>query len=206
MKDIKTWALLLMFGSVWGFSEVFGGEFLYANDFAFASVWLSAFAFFLLGIARGLINVPGSSTVIGAAAALFKLVNAAPFWCHLLGIFFIGLVFDLAASAWMKRGEKAGLRTALSGIVGAYGGYALFAILITYVVRYEAWIAGGTPKVLRHIFVGGSLAATAAALLVTLGYKLGVRTETAAERRHGWAFAGSLAVLVILWTLGRLIG
>lgn len=206
MKDIKTWVLLLMFGSLWGFSEVFGGEFLYSQRVPFASVWLSAFALFVLGLSRGLINRPGSSTVLGATAALFKLANAAPYWCHLLGIAFLGLFFDLAASAWMKRGKKPGWKTVLSGIVAAYGGYASFAVLITYVARYDPWVRGGTARVLRHVLVGGSLAAVAAAILVTLGYGIGVRTEKSPSAEPGWAFAGSLVVLIALWTLGRVIG
>jgi drug/metabolite transporter (DMT)-like permease len=206
MKDLKTWVLLLMFGSLWGFSEVFAGEFLYSQRVPFASVWLSAFALFILGLSRGLINKPGSSTAIGATAALFKLMNAAPYWCHLLGIAFLGLVFDLAASAWMKRGQRPGWKTVLSGIVTAYGGYASFAVLITYVARYDPWVRGGTARILRHILVGGSLAAVAAAITVTLGYVMGTRTEKSTPTEPGWAFAGSLVVLIALWTLGRVIG
>ena len=206
MKDMKTWVILLMFGSLWGFSEVFAGEFLYSERVPFASVWLSAFALFVLGLSRGLINRPGSSTVIGATAALFKLANAAPYWCHLLGIAFLGLFFDLAASAWMKRGQKPGWKTVLSGIVAAYGGYASFAVMITYVARYDPWVRGGTARVLRHILVGGSLAAVAAAITVILGYVIGTRTEKSTSTGPGWAFAGSLVVLIALWTLGRVVG
>jgi len=206
MKDMKTWVILLMFGSLWGFSEVFAGEFLYSERVPFASVWLSAFALIVLGLSRGLINRPGSSTMIGAAAALFKLVNAAPYWCHLLGIAFLGLFFDLAASAWMKRGQKPGWKTALSGIVAAYGGYASFAVLITYVARYDPWVRGGAAKVIRHVLVGGSLAAVAAAITVTLGYMIGTRAEKSTSTGPGWAFAGSLVALIALWTLGRVVG
>ncbi|HCS49179.1 MAG: hypothetical protein A2V45_11130 [Candidatus Aminicenantes bacterium RBG_19FT_COMBO_58_17] len=206
MKDLKTWGFLLLIGSLWGFSEVFAGEFLYSQDVPLASVWLSAFAFFVLGLSRGLINRPGSSTVIGATAALFKLANAAPYWCHLMGIAFLGLVFDFAASAWIKRGQKPGWKTVLSGIVTAYGSYASFAVLITYVARYDPWVRGGTARVLRHILVGGSLAAVAAAIMVTLGYALGTRSEKSVSAERGWAFAGSLVVLIALWTLGRVIG
>ncbi|MFZ2054847.1 MAG: hypothetical protein WAU81_11710 [Candidatus Aminicenantales bacterium] len=206
MKDRKTCALVLMFGSLWGFSEVFAGEFLYAHEVPRASVWLTAFALFVLGFARGLVNRPGSSTIIGALAALFKLVNAAPYWCHLLGIFFIGLVFDLGATAWMKRGKRKHLGTALTGIVSAYGGYALFAITITYIAHFEPWLRGGLPRVMQHIFIGGSLAAVAGAVMVTLGHRLGLRAEMTAQQRRDWVFAGSLVVLTVLWTLGRVIG
>jgi hypothetical protein len=206
MKDRKAWVLVLMFGSLWGFSEVFAGEFLYAHGIPRASVWLTAFALFILGFSRGLVNRPGSSSLIGATAALFKLANAAPFWCHLLGIFFIGLVFDLGATAWMKKGERRNLPAALTGVVTAYGGYALFAFTITYVARFEPWVNGGLSKIIEHIFIGGSLAAVTGLLLVPLGYGFGMRSETAVEGRRDWAFAGSLVVLVLLWTFGRVIG
>jgi hypothetical protein len=206
MRDKRTWVLVLMFGSLWGFSEVFAGEFLYAHGVPRASVWLSAFALIILGFARGLVNRPGSSTLIGALAALFKLVNAAPFWCHLLGIVFIGLVFDLGATVWMKRGRRRNLQAALTGVVTAYGGYALFAITITYIARFEPWLQGGLPRIMEHIFVGGSLAAIVGAVLVPLGYKIGLSSEMVVEGRRDWAFAGSLVVLVLLWTLGRVIG
>lgn len=206
MSDRKKWALVLMFGSLWGFSEVFAGEFLYAQGVPRASVWLTAFAFFVLGLSRGLFNRPGSSTAIGALAALFKLVNAAPYWCHLLGIFSIGLIFDLGATAWMKKGERKNLPAALTAVVTAYGGYALFAFTISYVARFEPWLRGGLPRILEHIFIGGSLAAAAGAVLVTLGYRFGLRVETAVEERRDWAFAGSLIILAALWTLGRTMG
>ena len=206
MRDRMNWALLLMFGTVWGFSEVFAGELLYAHEVPRASVWLTALALVVLGFARGLVNRPGSSTLVGALAALFKLVNAAPFWCHLMGIFFIGLVFDLAATAWMRRGHRRILPPALTGLVTAYGGYALFAVTITYIARFDPWVEGGLPKILDHIIVGGSLAAIVGALLVPVGFRLGQNSETAVEGRRDWAFAGSLAVLALLWTIGRVIG
>jgi len=206
MKYLKNGILLLVFGSLWGIMEVVGGEAFFKNNVPYASVWLSAWAFFMLGIARGPINKPGSSTVVGATAALFKLVNAAPYFCHLLGIFFLGLVFDIAATAWIKNEKKRSFRTFLPGIVAAYGGYALFAIVITYIIRYEPWVAGGTAKVLNHIFVGGSMAALASLVLVPLGLRIGLGSETAVERRPKWALAGALIALIVLWTVGRFIG
>lgn len=206
MKDFKTWIWLLVFGSLWGIMEVVGGEAFFKNNVPHASVWLSAWAFFILGISRGVINKPGTSSVVGATAALFKLVNAAPYFCHLLGIFFIGVIFDIAATLWLKNEKKYSWRTALTGIVSAYGGSTLFAVFIAYIFRYRPWVAGGTPKVLNHIFVGGSLAALAAIVLIPLGLKVGMSSGVASARRPRWATAGALVALVVLWTLGRIIG
>jgi hypothetical protein len=206
MKNIKNWVWLLAFGSLWGIMEVIGGEAFFKNNVPHASVWLSAWAFFIMGVARGVINKPGTSTAVGATAALFKLVNASPYYCHLLGIFFLGMVFDIAATLWMKNEKKYSLRTGLAGIVSAYGGYALFAIVITYLIRYRPWVAGGTPKVLHHIFIGGSFAALAAIVLIPLGLIIGINGEAASERSPRWAAAGAFVALVVLWTLGRIIG
>jgi hypothetical protein len=204
-KNYKNWVWLLALGSLWGMSEVWGGEFLYANGVSHASFWLTAFAVFLLGVARGLVNAPGSSTALGAVAALFKLANASPFFCHLLAIFLLGAMFDLAASVLLRKSGAGIFRKALAGALGAFGGYAVFALVITYIVRYEPWVDGGLPRVLHHIFISGSLAALAAAILFPAGLSVGSGAEHAAVKRPAWSTAGAAVVVIVIWTLGRIL-
>jgi hypothetical protein len=204
MRNPKNWVLLLFFGSLWGSMEVIGGEILRNNNIPYTSVWLSAWAFFVLAIARGILNKPGSSSIIGAFAALFKLANASPFFCHLLGIFFLGLAFDVASTLLMRNERKISHRSIISGVLSVYGGYALFAFVSTYIVRDKFWVSGGLEKVLHHIFVSGSLTAMIAILLVPLGYWIGINGGIMAKRRPQWTYSGALIALVILWTLGRI--
>lgn len=206
MRNHKNWVWILLFASLWGISEVIGGEAFYRNNVPHASVWLSAWAFLVLALGRGLVNKPGSSTVIGGIAALYKLINAAPYFCHLLGIFILGLTFDVFASVLIKEERKKSFWPALSGALSAYTGYALFALVITYIVRYDRWVTGGWPKVSDHIFIGGSYAALAALLAVPVGYWIGVNGWILARRRSRWAYAGALVALAVLWTFGRFIG
>jgi len=206
MKNYRNWVWILLLGSLWGISEVMGGDAFYGNNVPHASVWLSAWAFFILALGRGLINKPGSSTAIGGVAALYKFINAAPFFCHLLGIFFLAVAFDFFASVLMKERRKGAFWPALSGAISAYSGYALFALVITYIVRYDPWIAEGLPKVTNHIFAGGSYAALTALLAVPLGYWLGVNGWALTVRRSRWTYSGALAALAVLWTLVRFIG
>ena len=206
MRNIKHWVWLLLFGSLWGIIEVIGGEILYKNKIPYASVWLSAWALFVLAVARGILNKPGSSTAIGVIAAVFKLANASPFFCHLLGIFFLGLAFDVVSTLLMKHERKISYRSSISGVLSAYGGYALFALVITYIVRYEHWTVGGLAKVLHHIFVSGSFASLAAIMIVPMGYWIGLNGKIVAGRRPKLAYAGALVALAILWTLGRITG
>jgi hypothetical protein len=206
MKRFKYCVWLLLYGSLWGISEVIAGGILYRDTVPYASVWLAAWAVFVLAVARGVLNKPGSSTVIAAFAVIFKVVNTTPFFCHLLAIFFLGLAFDIASSLLMKHERKISYRSSISGALSTYGGYALFALVITYIVRYEYWAVGGLTKVLHHIFVSGSLAALTAVIAVPLGYWIGVNGWIMAERRWSWAYTWAFVALIILWTLGRIAG
>jgi len=203
MKDPKNWLWLLLFGSLWGMSELWGGDFLYNSGISHASIWLSGFAVFILAVARGVVNKPGSSTAIGALALLFKLAGAAPFYCHLLAIILFGASFDLAASLILNRTDKPLLRRGLTGFLGSYAGYASFALFITYIIRYEPWVDGGLPRVLNYIFVSGTLTAAAAVFLVPLGFRMGAEADKITARRPGWTTAAAAFVVIVLWALGQ---
>ena len=203
MTDMKNWAWFLLFGALWGISEVAAGGILYASDVPYSSIFLAGWAFFILAVARGVVNKLGSSTMIGAIATLFKLINVAPFICHLLGIFMLGVAFDVMASLLLKKERKISLRSPFTGITAAYSGYALFALVITYLVRYEIWVVGGFPN---HIFVSGSVAAAVAAVIVPLGYLVGVTSNELVKSRPRAVYTGTIAGVILLWILGRFMG
>ena len=207
MRSVRNWLWLLLFGSLWGVVEVGGGEVLYRAGVPQASVFLTAWALFVLAAARGILNRPGASSAVGALAALYKLANAAPFYCHLLGIFFLGLAFDVFASLLLKEGRRASwARASVSGALSAYAGNALFAVLMTFVVRYEYWVGDGLMKFSRHILISGSHAALAACLVVPLGLRLGERGGTFVLSCPRMAMAGAAALTLVAWTLGRMLG
>jgi hypothetical protein len=206
MERFRPLIWIFLFGSLWGISEAIGGDVLYAAQIPHSSVWLSAWALFLLAFARAQNNTPGTSSAIGGIAALFRLVNAGPFICHLLGIFLLGVAFDIAATFLLKRKENNFLRGVFTGILGTYGGYVLFALIITYIVQYKIWVEGGWPKVAEHIFLSGSLAALPAALLVPLGCWLSYRERTFKVFQSRWATSSALALIFVLWIVGRLTG
>jgi hypothetical protein len=206
MRNPKNWLWLILFGSLWGINEVVMGEFLSTSGVPHFSVLLTVIALFILAVARGIVNKPGSSTVIGTIAVLFKLANAAPFHCHLLGIFMIGLVFDVLSSVLIKSEKTSAIKCSLTGILSAYTGNALFALVITYIIRYEIWTSGGLDKVLGHIFVAGTLTAILAAIAVPLGFRLGFTSSTLSEKKPKWTYAGTVVSVFIIWILARVIG
>lgn len=195
---------LILFGSLWGTAEVFAGASLYEANIPRASVYLSTFALFLLATARGLYNKPGSSSAIGAIAAVYRVLNTAPFFCHIGGILFLGMAFDLAASFLMRKEQKISYRSSLAGILSAYGGNAFFAVFMTYAVRYEYWTSAGFKKVIDHMFVSGSFQAFFAVLLVPLGYWLGTNGVRFAQRHPRLAYGTAALFSLGLWILGQI--
>lgn len=198
---------LFLFGSIWGINEVFLGEILYRNDAPFPAIILTVIALFLLAVSRGLINKPGSSTLVGIFAVLFRSANTAPSYCHLLGIFLLGITFDVFASLLIKSEEKKLLKWSLTGTISALGNNAFFAILITYIIRYEYWVAGGFSKVANHIFISGSISALLAALLVPLGLFVGKNGSVFTERSSPrWSYASTILGSIALWTAALFLG
>lgn len=206
MKKFKPVMWLFLFGSLWGINEVFLGEILYRNDVLYSSVILTVMSLFLLAVSRGMINKPGSSTLIGAFAVLFRLANTAPSYCHLLGIFLLGATFDVFASWLIKNKEQAPLRWGVTGLLSAFGNNAFFALLITYIIRYEYWIAAGSSKVVDHIFISGSITAVMAAFLVPVGFFVGINGGTLFEKRPRWSYAGTILISIALWTVALVLG
>jgi hypothetical protein len=206
MKKFKPFLWLFLFGSIWGINEVFLGEILYQNEIQSSSVILTGIALFLLAISRGMINRPGSSTLIGAFAVLFRLANTAPSYCHLLGIFLLGATFDIFSSLWVKNEEKKPVKWGLTGALSAFTNNALFALMITYVFRYEYWVIGGISKVSHHIFVSGSISALLAAFLVPLGFLVGKNGGIFADNRPRWSYAGTILGTITLWTAALFLG
>jgi hypothetical protein len=197
---------LFLFGSIWGINELFLGDILYRNDVQNSSVILTVIALFLLAISRGMINKPGSSALIGTFAALFRLANTAPSYCHLLGIFLLGVTFDVFSSLLIKNKEQAPLKWGAAGMLSAFGNNALFALLITYVFRYEYWVVGGFSKVFHHIFVSGSIITVIAAFFVPLGFFVGKNGGVLFDRRPRWSSVGAILGSLALWTVAKFLG
>ena len=157
---------VLFFGGLWGVSEAVLGDALYRADVPYASVPLTAIGFVVMTVARVYYLQKGTSTLIAACAMLYKFLNVPFFACHLLGILLTGMYFDLFFSVLRIKSRS------LSAAAATYLSYALFALLMTYIFRYEYWVQGGLTKVLSHVGISGSMAALACAILVPVSFHL----------------------------------
>jgi len=196
----KEWILaMLFFGSLWGMSEAVLGGVLYRANVPYASAPLSVIGFVVLTFAWVYFPRAGTGIVIAACAMLFKFLNTPFFACHLLGILLMGGCYDLFFGVFKIQ------RRWLSALAATYLGYALFALMITYVFAYAPWVQGGFGKVLGHIAIGGSLAALANAALAPwsfrAGEKLRKRLASPFAPRLQWAAGLISATTFLLWLM-----
>jgi len=162
---------ILFFSGLWGISEAALGGVLYKAEIEHASAILTVIGLVILTFANVYFPQKGTATAIAGLAMLYKFLNAPFFACHLLGILLIGFCYDLALNILKIRNRS------VSAAVTVYASYGLFALMITYLARYEHWVQGGFSKVMNHIGVGGTIAALLCAIMVPLSYRVAERLK-----------------------------
>jgi len=191
---------VLFFGGLWGISEAVLGDAMYSADMPYASVPLTVIGFVVMTIARAYFPQKGTATCIAICAMLYKFLNVPFFGCHLLGIFMTGLWYDLFFSVLKIKSRS------LSAAAAAYLSYASFALMITYVFRYEHWVQTGFAEVLRHIGISGSMAALGCAVLVPASIRFAEQLKANYVRPFNLRLqlvpGGMLAVTIGLWLFG----
>ncbi len=162
---------ILFFSGLWGISEAVLGDVLYRAEVPYASVPLTVIGFVILSFAWVYFPQKGTAAAIAACAMLYKFLNAPFFACHFLGIFLMGVCYDLFFNVFAIRNRS------FSAAAATYLSYALFALMITYVFRYEYWVQAGFAGVLRHIGISGSIAALGCTALVPLSIRQAERLK-----------------------------
>lgn len=194
---------IFFLGTLWGMNEVLLGGFLYSRDIPNASVSLTVIAILILAVAKGWQPRPGTATIIAGIATLFKLFNAAPFTCHLLGIFALGLTFDLLSFVLLKKGEHQLIRRTVLGLLTPVISNAAFGLFMVFIARYPYWTGGGWEKILNHTFISGGFIAAFTFIIVPLGLKAGRKLTFFESVRPAWIYRGVFALSLSFWVLSR---
>lgn len=174
-KNMKLLAGILLFGSLWGFSEIIIGSAL--NDIGLPSgaIMTGFFALFFLLMSRKMYRQPGMQLGMGIVAGALRLFN--PFaGCHLcsaLAIMAEGAIFEII---WYKISFNfKGFRTlrfqASLGIITVYcvyvGGYIVTQIL-TPIVGGSIFYAENLISFMPRILASGLLPALIGALILPI--------------------------------------
>lgn len=191
---------VLFFSALWGISESALGGVLYSAGVPFASAPLTIIGLVILTFAGVYFERRGTIILIAALAMLYKFLNTPFFACHLLGILLTGVCYELFFGVFKTKNK------ALGAAAAVYLSYISFALMITYVFRYEYWVQAGLAKILSHVGISGSIAALGCAAVVPLSFRFGKRLKA----KYAMPFEislqlvpGSVSVLTTgLWIFG----
>ncbi|MCR4438188.1 MAG: hypothetical protein QHJ34_03995 [bacterium] len=182
MVTKRSWLMAaIMLGSLWGMAEVLMDATLAWSGTAARAVVLPSFAVMLVGMLHVLESRPGAILVAGLVAAFFKFLNVPFFGCQIFAVVLLAFFVEVTVSVLGPR-VKAGPSTQplLVG-VATWFFFLLFALIMTYVVRYHWWTQGGLPKIMRYVLAQGGLAAIVSSASFRLGQSL------ARSLRSRWA-------------------
>jgi len=185
---------------LWGISEAGIGGALYSVNIRYASVPLTVIGFVILTFARVYFPQKGTAILIAALAMLYKFLNSPFFACHLLGILIMGVCYDVVFGIFKDKNRS------LCAVAATYLNYVLFALMITYVFRYEHWVQAGFIKVIEHIAIAGTMAAVGSAVFVPLSFRFAQQLKAKFAMPFRLQFqiaAGSVSVVTTaLWVFG----
>ena len=191
---------ILFFSSLWGISEAILGNAFYIANVPHASVLLTVIGFAILTLSHVYFPQTGMATLIAVCAMFYKFLNTPFFACHLLGIVLMGVCYDLFFGVFRIKNR------AFCAASATYLSYILFALMITYIFRYEYWVQAGFGKVVRHIGISGSIAAFGCAVFVPLSFHLGDKLKEKWAMpfrfRLRLALSGVSVVTAGLWGFG----
>lgn len=139
----KLFAGLLLFGSLWGFSECIIGSFFDNLGLPSGGLMTGFFAVTLLIMSRLLYQQRGMQIGMGLTAGILRLFNpfASCQLCSAIAIMAEGILFEIIWEVFAYRNMKNSLTARISiGIVTAYilfvGGYFITQILTPLVAGY----------------------------------------------------------------------
>jgi hypothetical protein len=183
---------ILLFGSLWGLSELAIDRIQLAESVPRAPL-LTAAAIVFLVIARRAWDAPGSSFALAVLASAFKFVQSPFFGCKIAAVLILGGVADVALSAARPR-DRAGLWSV--GHIPPYArvvaatltSFVAFGFFARYVLANPFWVAGGAERMIDYQLFHGAIAAGLAIPATYLGLRVGAWIAGTAESWGGTRF------------------
>lgn len=149
---------IMFFGSLWGILELVADRLIDVPTMTLRASVLTTIAIFVLALARQIENSPGSTFMIGVVAAFFKFLNL-PFWgCQVVALLLLGGMFEMGFFALKKYQLLRPIPMLLFPLL-VYIDFALFALLVRYLLHNPWWVSGGWERFWSYVGISGTLAA-----------------------------------------------
>ena len=174
-SNLRILALIILFGSLWGFSEIFIGSFLADQNLPYGIIMTGFFAMIFLTMSRVIYNQKGMQLGIGLTAGALKYFN--PFVgcniCSAIAIMAEGLIFELIWNYFIKYdfSKLDSIKLKISfGIFTSYTIY-VFGYIITQILTpmiYSSFYIENLISFIPQILSKGLLAGFLGIISITL--------------------------------------
>jgi hypothetical protein len=209
MSKYEKILIVLLFGSLWGALELFGGDLFRAIGVPQKSALLFGLGIIILYASKRLVHFPGSVVMMALIAGLFKVASANFYPCQFAAVMINGIVFDFAYTAFRRRLDSSLIYRVIAAPVIVYTSYAMFAFFAAYVLRQEPWATEGWMKIRSYLLADAVSASLISIVTIHLGYYLGNVIQSDAQlnklRIPAVAFRIISVVLVAaIWIAGQI--
>ncbi|MEW6195874.1 MAG: hypothetical protein AB1521_12050 [Bacteroidota bacterium] len=140
MNRTEYFLLLLALGSLWGFFEMIS-----LPVFILCSIGL-----LFLFIGRKLVDIPGTSIIIGLIVCFYKTYGNNFFICQWAGVMGLAISFDFYASFIFKSNWQKPIITSLIGIITNITSLFIFVFVVVVVFQEPNWLAGGLDRIINY--------------------------------------------------------
>ena len=195
-KRIELFLLILILGSIWGFFEMI----------ALPVFLMCAIGVLILTLGRRIIDIPGTSILIGLIVCVYKTYSANFFICQWAGVMALAVSFDFFTSVVFKKNWFQKSDPVFLGVLTNISAAIVFLVTVNYIFIEPFWPEGGIQRALDYLLTRGL---PAAALGGLISAPLGV---FAANKFMGLEFPLSkklvpgfyLAATVALWIVASI--
>ncbi|MCD6356894.1 MAG: hypothetical protein J7L66_06360 [Anaerolineaceae bacterium] len=204
MKKMKLFAGILVFGSLWGFSECVIGSMLRSAGLPAGAIMTGAIAFSLMMISRMFYKTRGMQLGMGIVAGALRLFNpfGGCFICSAIAIMAEGVVFELL---WNKISPDFNELDTLAvksgaGIVTSYSIYVVGYIvtqILTPVISSAGFHIENLIVFIPQILAGGLLAAVIGGIMAPILFLL--RKFSNLQVRSKLYYPATIGVSALCW-------
>jgi len=207
MNKLEKTILIILFGSIWGAAELFGGDLMRAWGIPHKSSILFGIALIIMYSSKSLVNFTGSTIIMALIAGAFKTVSDNFFGCQVAAITIDATIFELFYFALRAKLDHSFVTRLVSAPIITYLAYTIFAFFATYILRQENWYAGGITGIGEYLISGALYAAVFSLAAIQLGFYIGaalkpIRLSLTSRFAISSFRLVSAAITLLIWIVG----
>jgi hypothetical protein len=199
--------LIILFGSLWGAAELFGGDLFRAWGIPNKSSLLFGIALIIMYTSKSFVRFTGSTIIMALLAGAFKTASDNFYGCQVAAITIDATIFEIFYFALNVKMDKSFASRLIVAPLITYIAYTSFAFFATYILRQENWYAGGLAGIGEYLISGALYAAIYSLAAIQIGYYLGtslkpLRSNLSNKYAISSFQAAALAIVLIIWIAG----